>query len=146
MNFIAESYASTFNSSGLCGSDDETKASGTIWATLSSNYTNNLTAGAKYVLSHATANANSAQVIEQCLAKYDRVIYLHYATESSTYNDFMNRVSNNFVTPLQAPSVKLLANGLGENTNTIAIIVVISMVSVTAIGGYFFLKKRREQN
>ena len=27
----------------------------------------------------------------------------------------------------------------------IAIIVIISMVSVTAIGGYFFLRKRKEQ-
>ena len=33
---------------------------------------------------------------------------------------------------------------IGENTNTVAIIVVISMVSITAIGGYFFLKKRKE--
>ena len=32
---------------------------------------------------------------------------------------------------------------LNENTNTIAIIVIISMVSVTAIGGYFFIKRRK---
>ena len=31
-----------------------------------------------------------------------------------------------------------------ENTNTVAIIVIISLVSVTAIGGYFFIRKRRE--
>ena len=31
-----------------------------------------------------------------------------------------------------------------ENTNTIAIIVIISLVSVTAIGGFFFIRKRRE--
>ena len=33
---------------------------------------------------------------------------------------------------------------LNKNTNTVAIIVIISMVSVTAIGGYFFLRKRKE--
>ena len=33
---------------------------------------------------------------------------------------------------------------IGKNTNTVAIIVIISMVSVTAIGGYFFLRKRKE--
>ncbi len=32
----------------------------------------------------------------------------------------------------------------GENTNTVAIIVIISVVSMTAIGGYFFLRKRKE--
>ena len=31
-----------------------------------------------------------------------------------------------------------------KNTNTIAIIVIISLVSVTAIGGFFFIRKRRE--
>ena len=31
-----------------------------------------------------------------------------------------------------------------EKTNTIAIIVIISLVSVTAIGGYFFIKRRQE--
>ena len=34
---------------------------------------------------------------------------------------------------------------VNENTNAVAIIVIISLVSVTAIGGYFFIK-RREQN
>ena len=35
--------------------------------------------------------------------------------------------------------------GLNDNNaNTVAIIVIISMVSVTAIGGYFFLRKRKE--
>ena len=36
-----------------------------------------------------------------------------------------------------------LLNVTTENTNTIAIIVIISMVSVTAIGGYFFIKRRK---
>ena len=42
-----------------------------------------------------------------------------------------------------SPRVSLL-NVMGKNTNTVAIIVIISMVSVTAIGGYFFLRKRKE--
>ena len=33
---------------------------------------------------------------------------------------------------------------MNENTNTIAAIVIISLVSVTAIGGYFFIKRREE--
>ena len=43
-------------------------------------------------------------------------------------------------------SISPLVNIIGENTNTVAIIVIISMVSVTAIGGYFFLRKRKENN
>ena len=42
-------------------------------------------------------------------------------------------------------SSKLLGQGLtGENSATIAIIVIISMVSAGAIGGYFFIRKRKE--
>ena len=43
-----------------------------------------------------------------------------------------------------APQISPLVNIIGKNTNTVAIIVIISMVSVTAIGGYFFLRKRKE--
>ena len=45
---------------------------------------------------------------------------------------------------VQKSNAKLLGFGsYNENTNTIAIIVIISMVSVTAIGGYFFIKRRK---
>ena len=43
----------------------------------------------------------------------------------------------------QSSKISPLVNIINENTNTVAIIVVISMVSVTAIGGYFFIKKRK---
>ena len=43
-----------------------------------------------------------------------------------------------------SPRVTPLFNVIGKNTNTVAIVVIISMVSVTAIGGYFFLRKRKE--
>ena len=137
----ANEYATAFMNSGLCGSNDDTKASGSIWATQSSNY-NSLSAGAKYLLSHAAANASSAQIIEQCLARYDRVIYLHYATESSTYNDFMNRVSNNYVVPLQSSNTQALING-ANNTNVVTVIAIMLVTSITTIGGYFFIRKRK---
>lgn len=41
-------------------------------------------------------------------------------------------------------SAKSLATIIGNNSNTVAIIVIISTISVTAIGGYFFLRKRKE--
>lgn len=48
---------------------------------------------------------------------------------------------------LGAPQVSPLINMFnGQKTNTVAIIVIISMVSMTAIGGYFFLRKRKENN
>ena len=35
---------------------------------------------------------------------------------------------------------------INENTNTVAIIVIVSLVSLSAIGGYFFVRRKREQN
>ena len=56
-----------------------------------------------------------------------------------------NGESLNSSSMLAAARITPLANIVG-NTNTVAIIVIISMVSVTAIGGYFFLRKRKENN
>ena len=45
---------------------------------------------------------------------------------------------------ISSARTSLLPTANTENTNTIAIIVIISLVSVTAIGGFFFIKKRKE--
>ena len=54
-----------------------------------------------------------------------------------------NGESLNSSSVLAAARISPLANIVG-NTNTIAVIVVISMISITCIGGYFFLRKRKE--
>ena len=54
-----------------------------------------------------------------------------------------NGESLNSSSILAAARISPLANIVG-NTNTIAVIVVISMISITCIGGYFFLRKRKE--
>ena len=93
-------------------------------------------AWAKKMLEYATAawgsEAEAACVekamktYEFCVAKYD-------------LDPFMDGVRS-----VSAPHVSPLINIVGEKANSVAIIVVISMVSVTAIGGYFFLRKRKE--
>lgn len=56
--------------------------------------------------------------------------------ETATWNGTNLSISNAKISILPSTNI--------ENTNTIAIIVIISLVSVTAIGGYFFIKKRQE--
>lgn len=48
-------------------------------------------------------------------------------------------------TPFASARISILPI-VSSNGNTVAIIVVISMISVTAIGGYFFLKKERKKS
>ena len=45
---------------------------------------------------------------------------------------------------IQSVNSNTIIGVTNNNTNTIAIIVIISLVSVTAIGGYFFIKRREE--
>ncbi len=58
-----------------------------------------------------------------------------------TYGEKIDRMSNN---GNALSSSKSLLTTINESTNTIAIIVIISLVSVTAIGGFFFIRKRKE--
>ena len=76
-----------------------------------------------------------ANAIAAALARYD------WCTSKYKLTNFMNRTLTRSFT-----NHALLFNTfVGENTNTVAIIVIISMVSVTAIGGYFFLRRRKEK-
>ena len=48
---------------------------------------------------------------------------------------------------VQAQSgTRVITEMFSESGNTITIVVIVSVISVTAIGGYFFLRKRREEN
>ncbi len=68
--------------------------------------------------------------------------YLRLVNWAAANGDALN--SNNQLAKASKPNL-LFAETNNSTTNTVAAVVVISMVSVTAIGGYFFIK-RREQN
>ena len=98
-----------------------------------------ITGYSSYKLNLAIAD-DSGNEVEQFLAKYDYII----RKTSLNATDYLQRFSNGGINAGTriGPQTNIL---IGENTNTVAIIVVISMVSVTAIGGYFFIKKRKAQ-
>ena len=95
-------------------------------------------AWAKNMLKYATAawgSDDELACVEKAMKTYEHCV--------STY-DFLDA----FMSPVRSISavkVSPLVNIIGENSNSVAIIVIISMVSVTAIGGYFFLRKKKEQ-
>ena len=86
----------------------------------------------------------SATKIAKALALYDYVA-AKYNTQLqgegfvSNY-DFMSRD----IVPLSSSKV-ILGGVIGENSSVLAIIVIVSLVSITAIGGYFFVRKSKEQ-
>lgn len=114
------------------------------WKVLADNY-DLLSANDKEQFRTGVASDNpSATKIAKALALYDYVA-AKYNTQLqgegfvSNY-DFMSRD----IVPLSSSKV-ILGGVIGENSSVLAIIVIVSLVSITAIGGYFFVRKSKEQ-
>lgn len=81
----------------------------------------------------------SADDLQHMLAKYDWILS-HYQL-----NDFLANDSGTNRPIVQNSSPRIGLFGNIDSSNATAIIVVVSLVSLTAIGGYFFIRKRKEQ-
>lgn len=87
----------------------------------------------KYATRQYSDNSGEA-CIERMMKTYEVCVQKHGKTA------FMS----DLVT-LGSPQVSPLVVFADTNTNTIAIIVIISLLSVTSIGGYFFIRKRKAE-
>ncbi|MBO6280074.1 MAG: Ig-like domain-containing protein [Bacilli bacterium] len=143
-------YAATFMNS-LDEECSNLAVSTTTWGSLSSAWA---TMGTSYSGSQAyflakTAATRDAEgetpngdVIEKALARYDYIVGKYLKAQGLTaYNDFMER------NPSEVGSSKAILGMINGSTDgsTAAVIVIVSLVSITAIGGYFFIRKRKEQ-
>ena len=90
----------------------------------------------KYATAQWTSGTDSdySYCLERAMATYEKCVTAYEMTA------FMSAVR-----PVAAASKVIPLSFVSGNGNTVAIIVIISMVSVTAIGGYFFIRKRKEQ-
>ena len=139
----ADAYAQTFLGAITCDATGATAPTFTIkegstywsWSLLATEY-DTLTAAEKEQFRTGVASESGSN-IEKALAKYDYIV-AKYGTGS--YSNFMNRT----ITPLSSSRI-LLNNVLGSNGGAVSVIVIVSLVSLTAIGGYFFTRKRKEQ-
>lgn len=128
----AESYAQQFLAAFTCdasGKTEPTFASGFSWTVLKTNF-NSLNSYDKATLTGATAN-ESGTTVEQAVARYDKVVS-HWK-----YENFMSRS----ITGLNNRTSFISS----DNELFIVIIATSSIVSITAVGLYMLLKKRKEQ-
>ena len=111
----------------------------TMWSLYAETY-EALSSEAKAYIASKSASA-SGDDVEKMLYEYKHI----YETYGSTLTlaNFIGRIE---VAKSSAAKVTPNNTVLVDSNNTVALIVVISMISVTAIGGYFFLRKRREEN
>lgn len=133
---IAEAYAKTFVESGICGTNDNTPASSSIWSTMRTNYLA-IDEDAQDILTNGQANASGSTYLAKCLAKYDRIIYLH-GSDTTHFPNFMSRSGSS--------GARTLSNSLSNTTSTTLILVMVgitsSMIGVAFVG--YWLKKKKE--
>ncbi len=144
----ASDYADSFlltlstGQTHICVADGSTNLANlkVAWADLASDF-NSLSALDRSVFTGGVADEEGTN-IQQAIALYIYIAtkYGHSLESENCLNfDFMSRN----ITPRNSARQLLGLSTFGQNTNTVAIIVIISMVSVTAVGGYF-LRKRKE--
>lgn len=127
----ATAYAATFMDAFTCdnGAHEPSFKTGYSWSSLGTTFSN-LDQADREVLTGATAN-EIGTTVEQAVARYDKVVS-HWK-----YENFMSRS----ITGLNNRA-SFISN---DNELFIVIISTSSIVSVTAIGLYMLLKKRKEQ-
>lgn len=124
------------------------------WGNLATQYTNWFTNSAKSLSAEEKAHAKalfghassvdrnvtaSADELQHMLAKYDYIV-AHY----SGCADFLNTDAGTGRDPVsQSIRIPVISTIVG-NGNTVAIVVITSVLGLTAVGGYFFLRKRKE--
>ena len=140
----ATSFASTFLTAVVCNSSGTSKPTFSIkegstywtWALLASEF-GELSADDKAKFAPNATGVSSA--ISECVSRYDYIVGKYFKTGIDTsFTDFMNR------NPSAIGSGSIVLKTITENVNSTAIIVVTSMIGLSAVGGYFFLRKRKE--
>lgn len=143
----ADSYAQEFLTTITCNGSSVTSAL-SAWNTVGTATTSmeykfsQLTAGAKNILKAVPAGGNkSGTNVEKCIARYDFILGKYgYGTGTDKYHDFMER------TPAKQSAVLSVFTGINEERTTpIIAVVIVTVVSLTAIGGYFYLRHKKEQ-
>ena len=123
----------------VCDPTGRTAPSTDTWATLGNLFLANLTSEMQaYMANYNTSNSKS--VVNRALVKYDYIIEKYNTEAADPYLDFIERIdagkitlkSNNLFIPMEITS------------SSFAIITFIALASITAIGGYLVIKRRKE--
>ncbi len=85
---------------------------------------------------------NTGDTLQNALARYDR-IYTRYTSSLSTQGDFLKTISGRGASQPLESSNPINFGIIGANSNVVVVVIVSSMISLVAIGGYFFIRRRK---
>lgn len=93
---------------------------------------------------HVDPEASTSTYLAKAVQRYDHVLKVYGVYDKDTnpdgYVDFMGRVSGGSLTLLHSPIVNEI-----NNQTPVIIIIIASIVGVSAVGGYFFIRRRKHQ-
>ena len=104
-----------------------------VWSLFEDEY-NNISDEAKKAVKAAVGDNNGSTYLAKAVARYDHII-ARYSSTHTEINDFIGRNST-------ASGLSKISKGI-DNNNYLIVIFTISFISITAVGGYFFLRKRK---
>ena len=134
-----EEFLTTITCDGVGSITDDSK-----WDDLGIEFLD-LDSDLQAIAASATADKDSDNVIERAVARYDLILIKYgIGTGTGQHEDYIGRFGPDTVNG-ELRNINILGIH-SENASIIAIVVITSVISLTAIGGYFFLRKRREQN
>lgn len=140
-------YARAFNELLDCQSDGSTSGIASKWSQASTEFSTALSAWEGDNLAHfktlfAYADARSqGDTLQDMLARYEYILGKY---QDLSLTDFIAEATQ------RNPVARIANHPFGilnmENSTPVILIVVASVLAVTAIGGYFFIRKRKELN
>ena len=137
---VAYAYAGYFLTNVGCDSNGVNVPSG--WSTVATRYASLSDDVKNYLYSFDVEAARAIDAGDDIVLMFDRYNW----AVSNNPNNLSHFITNAAGTARLVSSTKLSFSIMDNNnsTNIIPLIVIISLVSVTAIGGFFFIRKRRE--
>lgn len=129
-------WCQNFLNEFVCDATGATRPDADNWDTLGLSFLD-LDEALRTIARNSAANPDGS-IIEKAMAKYDYVV-AKYGNGTTLFDNYIERS----VKPVAGSKTILGSNG---NASATALITIVALASLTAVGGFFFIRKRKEQN
>ena len=131
-------YGTYFLSQITCSGSGSITSSSSNWTNVKNEYKQHLSTAVEGIVWTTTAAASGSDLVK-AMYRYD---YIVFHKRYSGYDDFINRTES---TGKAFSTTNISALLFGKNgNNNLVLIIAVSVVAVSSIGGYFFYQKRKE--
>ncbi len=134
-------FAEHFNDTMNCVNGGTTANVSDKWSTLSGDFDDLLDSFSGDNLAHCKALFAGADAVEDGDTLQDMLARYEYICRKYSLNDFLANVDR---PPVSQAKVNPILIGINHNSSAVIIIVVISAISLAAIGGYFLFCKKKD--